>query len=183
MPGSALAASTSATPPGNFERHESPTWTWYGPPGWVSSEGANDLYVSSPTGTQYLHYGAGASPCYEPAGFFKYVRASYQSSHQAFGLYSHPLASARYTKIGPVQTTGQLYFRQSANFQGEARRRPADQGRDRPRHLRRRLLRHLRRAPAGPLGPEPGDRPLPSPAAPRAEADLRAALSPGPAGG
>jgi hypothetical protein len=119
LPATAGAASASATPPGNFERHDGEHWTWYAPPGWVSSEGANDIYVSSPTGTQYLHYGAGGTPCYPPAEFFAGVRSSYQSSHSAFGLYSLPLASARYTKVGPIQEPSPYYYRQSATFQGK----------------------------------------------------------------
>lgn len=115
----ASAASASGAPPGNFERHEGVHWTWYAPPGWVSSEGANDIYVSSPTGTQYLHYGAGGTPCYAPAEFFAGVRTSYASSRSAFSLYSLPLSGARYTKVGPIQEPSPGYYRQSATFQGK----------------------------------------------------------------
>ncbi len=60
------AIPASAAVPKGFVRHEAAHWTWYGPANWVASEGANDLYLSSPTGTQYLHYGAGAAPCAYP---------------------------------------------------------------------------------------------------------------------
>jgi hypothetical protein len=118
---SVAAPAAAATPPGNFERHEGAHWTWYAPPRWVAAEGANDIYISSPTGVQYLHYGAGGTPCYEPSAFFSAARASYRSSHAAFGLYSKPLASARYTKVGPIRTIGQSYYRQTSRFQGRRR--------------------------------------------------------------
>lgn len=117
----APAAAAAATPPGNFERHEGEHWTWYAPPGWVASEGANDIYIGSPTGALYLHYGAGGTPCYEPAAFFSAVRSGYGGSKAAFSLYSKPLASAHFTKVGPVRSTGSLAFRQSSRFAGRTR--------------------------------------------------------------
>ena len=89
------ATPASAAVPKGFVRHEAAHWTWYGPANWVASEGANDLYLSSPTGTQYLHYGAGAAPCAYPPyysdapGYFSLVLNSYKSTAgQPFSLYS-----------------------------------------------------------------------------------------------
>ncbi|MGE5407523.1 MAG: hypothetical protein ACM3NV_02820 [Syntrophothermus sp.] len=114
--------SAAATPPGNFERHEGAHWTWYAPPRWTASEGANDIYVGSATGTLFLHYGAGGTPCYQPQEFFEYVRAAYlRARRHSFDLYSFPLASAHYTKVGAIQTVGPSYYRQTVKYRG---RRP-----------------------------------------------------------
>jgi hypothetical protein len=116
------AEAAAATPPGNFERHEGAHWTWYAPPGWGASEGANDIYIGSPTGTLFLHYGAGGTTCAAPRKFFKLVRGAYlKARRQAFDLYSFPLAGARFTKVGPIRTLGASYFRQTSSFRG---RRP-----------------------------------------------------------
>lgn len=93
--GSGAGGGPGADGPGERRRHaprqlRTPRrghWTWYAPPGWVSSEGANDIYVSSPTGTQYRHYGASAAPCYAPETFFTGTRATYRNSHGALSLY------------------------------------------------------------------------------------------------
>jgi len=119
------SAASAATPPGNFKRHEITHWTWYGPKGWVSSEGANDLYISSPTGELFLHYGASGAPCAYPpywtsiGGFFDYVKKGYkQAAGQNFDLYSHGLSSARYTGTRTRQINSS-YFRQTSTFQGK----------------------------------------------------------------
>jgi hypothetical protein len=92
----------------------------------VGAEGANDIYIGSPTGTKFLHYGASAAPCSYPpyytsvSGYFRYVRNSYkQLSGQAYDFYSYPLASARYTSIGPIRALNQAYFRQTNTFVGK----------------------------------------------------------------
>ncbi|MEI6621690.1 MAG: hypothetical protein WCP28_07275 [Actinomycetes bacterium] len=111
----------AAGPPKGFTRHEITHWTWYGPSGWINSEGANDLYVMSPTGTSFLHYGASAAPCGNPPDFFAWVRGNYLSAAGAkFDLYSKGLKGARYTKIGLVQTiTPNLAYRETSTFQGK----------------------------------------------------------------
>ncbi len=120
-------AVAAPNPPSNFRRHEMAHWTWYGPKNWVAAEGANDLYVSSPTGTQYLHYGASAAPCMYPPnysdvpGFFSFVRNSYLSAaSQNFGFYSHGLRSARFTSIGAVKQVSPTYVRQTSRFTGKS---------------------------------------------------------------
>ncbi len=122
-------ATSSPNPPSNFRRHEMTHWTWYGPRTWVAAEGANDLYVSSPTGTQYLHYGASAAPCVYPPnysdvpGFFSFVRNGYLSTAAAnFGLYSHGLRSARFTSIGAIKQISPTYVRQTSRFTGRSGR-------------------------------------------------------------
>ena len=106
------AIPASAAVPKGFVRHEAAHWTWYGPANWVASEGANDLYLSSPTGTQYLHYGAGAAPCAYPPyysdapGYFSLVLNSYKSAaNQPFGLYSKGIKKARCTEVGAIKTS------------------------------------------------------------------------------
>ena len=119
------APASAGGAPSNFVRHEGQHWTWYAPSGWIASEGANDIYIGSPTGTKYLHYGASAAPCSYPpyytnvAEFFRYVRNSYlQLRGQAYDFYSFPLASAHYTSIGPIRALNQAYYRQTSTFQG-----------------------------------------------------------------
>ncbi|MFN8159872.1 MAG: hypothetical protein U0R52_02345 [Solirubrobacterales bacterium] len=118
----------AATPPGNFKRHENRYWTWYAPKGWGAAYGANDIYITSPTGTLFLHYGAGGTPCTYPpyynsvGGFFSLVRKSYlQNRRKNFDLYSHPLAGASFTNVSGIRQIQQGYFRQVSRFQG---RRP-----------------------------------------------------------
>ena len=120
------ASPASAAVPKGFVRHEQAHWTWYGPAKWVAAEGANDLYLSSPTGTQYLHYGAGAAACSYPpyysdaAGFFTYVRNSYRATaRQNFSLYSRGISKARFTKVGAIKLIGQNYLRQTSQFTGK----------------------------------------------------------------
>lgn len=124
-------AATAATPPGNFKRHVNRYWTWYGPKGWDAAYGANDLYIGSPTGALFLHYGAGGVPCSYPPhfttinGYFTLVRNSYkQNAGKAFDFYSHPLQSARFTNLGATRQIRNGYFRQASTFQG---RRPNGQ--------------------------------------------------------
>jgi hypothetical protein len=123
------AAAGAATPPGNFKRHENRHWTWYAPKGWGAAFGANDIYISSPTGTLFLHYGAGGVPCSYPPywttinGYFSLVRDSYlQNTKRSFDFYSHPLRTARYTNVGPTRQIRNGYFRQVSRFRG---RRPS----------------------------------------------------------
>lgn len=120
------AATADAVNVGKFKRRELQHWTWYGPAGWVSSEGANDLYISSPTGTQYLHYGAGGASCTYPPyytdvnGFFAFVRNSYlATAKQNFSLYSLGIKKAKFTKVGAVKTVGQNWVRQTSAFTGK----------------------------------------------------------------
>lgn len=122
-----ILAVSAPNPPSNFRRHEMQHWTWYGPKNWVAAEGANDLYISSPTGTQYLHYGASAAPCIYPpnysdvSGFFSFVRNGYLSTAaQNFGLYSHGLRSSRFTSIGAVKQMSPTYVRQTSRFTGKS---------------------------------------------------------------
>ncbi len=124
------AGAGAATPPGNFKRHENRYWTWYAPKGWGAAIGANDIYISSPTGTLFLHYGAGGVPCSYPPywttvnGYFSVVRNSYlQNAGKSFDFYSHPLRTARFTNVATRQIRNN-YFRQVARFQG---RRPNGQ--------------------------------------------------------
>ncbi len=123
------AGAGAATPPGNFKRHENRYWTWYAPKGWGAAFGANDIYISSPTGTLFLHYGAGGAPCSYPPhyttinGFFSVVRNSYlQNTNRNFDFYSHPLQTARFTNVGQTRQIRNGYFRQTSRFQG---RRPS----------------------------------------------------------
>lgn len=122
------SAATAADPqvPKNFVRHDLTHWTWYGPADWVASDGANDLLVGSPTGQQFLHYGASAAPCVYPGAwstsdeFFAYWRnLTLAGATSDYGLYSFALKGARYTSVGPVQTIGQNYLRQSTTFTGK----------------------------------------------------------------
>ncbi len=120
----------SAAVPKGFVRHEVTHWTWYGPANWVSAEGANDLYLSSPTGKLYLHYGAGAAACAYPpyysnaAGLFTYVRNSYRATaRQNFSLYSRGISKARFTKVGAIKVIGQNYLRQTSQFTGKRGKR------------------------------------------------------------
>lgn len=119
------AAAPAATPPGNFKRHVNRYWTWYAPKGWGAAYGANDIYITSPTGLLYLRYGAGGVICPATAGgFFNALRGSFRNFKGNFGLYSHPLRSASYTGVGAVtKPFGQnrAYFRQAATFKGTRR--------------------------------------------------------------
>ncbi len=118
----------AATPPGNFKRHENRHWTWYAPQGWRASFGANDIYIGSPTGALYLHYGAGGTPCSYPPyyttvnGFFSVIRGGYLLARaQNFDFYSFPVPNARFTNVGATRQIRNGYFRQVSRFQG---RRP-----------------------------------------------------------
>ena len=129
------APAPAGGPPSNFVRHEGQHWTWYAPGGWIASEGANDIYIGSPTGSKFLHYGASAAPCSYPpyytnvAEFFRYLRNSYlQLKGQAYDFYSFPLASARYTNIRPIRALNQTYYRQTSTFQGKTRNGTVIQG-------------------------------------------------------
>ena len=108
---SALPAGAVA-PPGNWTRHEDPPWAWYAPDGWIAASGANDLNISSPTGSKWVKFGFSAAPVdatqtdpANAAAWFAYWRTQMaQSSINAFGgLYSKPLASDHYTAIGAIQ--------------------------------------------------------------------------------
>jgi hypothetical protein len=118
-----VGAATAA--PKGFVRHAEANWTWFGPKSWGAAEGPNDIWISDPTGTQYLHYGAGGASCaYPPAystpeGFFAYVRNSYlNTAGQNFSLYSKGIKRARYTKVGGIKTLGPNYLRQKSKFRG-----------------------------------------------------------------
>jgi hypothetical protein len=115
-------------PPSNFVRHAGAHWTWYGPQGWIDSQGANDLYVGSPTGTLFLHYGASAAPCSYPGAyttigqFFAYVRKGYLAGvHQNYDFYSFGLSGAKFTSKPAPRRIGSNYYRQVLKFRG---RRP-----------------------------------------------------------
>jgi len=121
----------SAAVPRDFVRHEVTHWTWYGPRGWIESEGANDLIVTSPTGTQYLHYGAGGAPCTYPGvwstpkEFFSYMRRGYlKGARSNFGLYSRGIKHARYTKVGRISKVGPNYLRQTSTYTGKRGKTP-----------------------------------------------------------
>lgn len=119
-------------PPGNWTRHEDPPWTWYAPDGWIAAAGANDLNISSPTGSKWVKFGFSAAPvdatqtdAANAAAWFAYWRTQMaQSSINAFGgLYSKPLASDRYTALGAIQQlpATQLYrtrWRERVTFAG-----------------------------------------------------------------
>lgn len=114
------AAVTPAAVPAGFVRHEMRHWTWYGPGNWIAAEGANDLYVVSPTGTSFLHYGASAAPCASPAAFFAYVRRGYMNAATAnLDLYSFGLTKARYVSVGAITTLRPYYYRQTSTFDGQ----------------------------------------------------------------
>ena len=92
-----------------------------------ASFGANDIYIGSPTGTLYLHYGAGGVPCSYPPywttinGFFAFTRASYlRARGQNFDFHSFPLPNARFTNVGATRQIRNGYFRQVPRFQGAA---------------------------------------------------------------
>ena len=116
-----LAPSAEAAgPPKGFTRHEITHWTWYAPKAWISSEGANDLYIMSPTGTEFLHYGASAAPCANPPEFFAYIRNGYLAAAGAnLDLWSRGLKGARYTSIGEAKPIGPNYYRETSKFQGK----------------------------------------------------------------
>ena len=122
------AGAGAATPPGNFKRHENRYWTWYAPRGWEASFGANDIYIGSPTGTLFLHYGAGGVPCSYPPywttvnGYFAFIRASYlQARGQNFDFHSFPVPNARFTNVAATRQIRNGYFRQVSRFQGRRR--------------------------------------------------------------
>ena len=122
------AGAGAATPPGNFKRHENRYWTWYAPRGWEASFGANDIYIGSPTGTLYLHYGASGTPCSYPPfyasvnGFFSFIRGSYlQARTQNFDFHSFPVPNARFTNVAATRQIRNGYFRQVSRFQGRRR--------------------------------------------------------------
>jgi hypothetical protein len=123
----AAVPALAATPPGNFKRHQNRYWVWYAPRGWEASFGANDIYIGSPTGTLFLHYGAGGVPCSYPPywtgpnGFFAFTRASYlQARNQNFDFHSFPVPNARFTGAATRQIRNN-YFRQVSTFQGRRR--------------------------------------------------------------
>jgi hypothetical protein len=119
-------------PPGNWTRHEDPPWAWYAPDGWIAAAGPNDLNISSPTGSKWVKYGFSAAPvdptrtdAANAAAWFAYWRTQMrQTSINAFGgLYSKPLASDRYTAVGPIvqlpaQTLYRTRWRQRVTFAG-----------------------------------------------------------------
>lgn len=108
--------------PSNFHRHENPYWVWYGPANWVDSYGQNDLIVSSPTGEDYLHYGAGGVICADtPAHFFQQIRAYTKQSN---GFYGKTLKSSKYTQVGnvrhlPSSFYGPYGYRQQTKWKGK----------------------------------------------------------------
>lgn len=114
---------SSAAIPSNFRRHQELYWVWYGPESWGASSGKYDLNISSPTGTLWNKYGAGGVVCPASAGqWFKSLRDNYQSTAgQGFGLYSKPLKSARFTKIGGIRKLDTYYFRQTVKWLGRRR--------------------------------------------------------------
>jgi hypothetical protein len=107
VPSGAIAAKGTNVPP-NFKRHENPYWVWYGPANWIDSYGQYDLIVSSPTGDDYLHYGASGTVCYPtPGKYFKWVRQYFK---QTGGFYGKKLARSGYTKIGKIKHLPQSYY-------------------------------------------------------------------------
>ena len=121
----ANAGAGPAAIPSNFRRHAMQHWTWHGLAKRVAAEGANDLYVSSPTGVQYLHYGASGAPCSYPPyynsvpSFMAYVRNGYLAAKaQSFNLFSFGLRTARYRNVGPIRTVAPLHYRQTSTFVG-----------------------------------------------------------------
>ena len=114
--------------PSDFRRHENPYWVWYGPAHWIDSYGQNDLIVSSPTGDDYLHYGAGAVICRNtPADYFRFVRAY---TKQSGAFYGKQLAKSHYTKVGQIRHLPESYYgpygyRQATEWKGA---RPGGEG-------------------------------------------------------
>lgn len=98
---SPFAAARGQHIPSDFRRHENPYWVWYGPAHWIDSYGQYDLIVSSPTGDDYLHYGASGVICHDtPADYFHYVRGY---TKQSGGFYGKQLASSKYTNVGKIR--------------------------------------------------------------------------------
>jgi len=122
----------AADPPGNWDRHEDPPWAWYAPDGWIAAAGPYDLNISSPTGVKWVKFGFSAAPvdmtqtdAANATAWFAYWRDQVAASsiNGSNGLYSKPLASARYTAIGPLrqlaaQTPYRTRWRQRAEFKG-----------------------------------------------------------------
>ena len=84
--------------------------------------------MSSPTGVQYLHYGASGAPCSYPPyynsvpSFMAYVRNGYLAAKaQSFNLFSFGLRTARYRNVGPIRTVAPLHYRQTSTFVGTRR--------------------------------------------------------------
>ncbi|MCB0918272.1 MAG: hypothetical protein KDC39_06855 [Actinobacteria bacterium] len=116
---------TANAVPRGFVKHTEGNFVWFGPRSWGAAEGQNDIWISSPTGTQYLHYGAGGAACAypplysDPAGFFSYLRSGYlNTARENFSLYSKGLRRARYTRVGRIQTINANYLRQRSTFTG-----------------------------------------------------------------
>lgn len=108
--------------PSSFRRHVETFWVWYGPPNWIAASGKNDIQISSPTGTLWNNYGAGGAVCPRTAGqWFQFVSSNFrQTARQGQGLYSKPLAAARYSRRGRIRQRGQGYFRQRLQWAGRS---------------------------------------------------------------
>ncbi|CAN5625956.1 hypothetical protein BH10ACT11_BH10ACT11_20250 [soil metagenome] len=108
--------------PSDFRRHSGPHWTWYGPRNWIDSQGTNDLIVSSPTGVDYLHYGAGGVICQSsPKSYYDQFRPYLKNSG---GFYGKKLRNRRYTDVGKIRRLPQSFygpygFRQKVEFAGK----------------------------------------------------------------
>lgn len=111
----------AAAVPAGFVRHTLRNWVWYGPKAWVAAGGANDLYVFSPTGTVFMHYGASAAPCVSPAAYFASVRRGHiLAAKSNLDLYSYGLTGARFLAVGPIKPIGgPYYYRQTSTFEGK----------------------------------------------------------------
>jgi len=134
-PASATPTATSlnaADPPGDWDRHVDDPWTWYAPQGWIAAAGPYDLNISSPTGVKWVKFGFSAAPvdmtqtdAANAVAWFAYWRDQLAASsiNGSNGLYSKPLASARYTAVGAVrqlaaQTPYRTRWRQRVEFKG-----------------------------------------------------------------
>ena len=87
--------------PSDFRRHTGRYWTWYGPKGWIDSQGQYDLLITSPVGRDMVHIGVSAAPCYnDPNDYFDAYRAFLKRTG---AFYPKPLKSSRYTEVGKVR--------------------------------------------------------------------------------
>lgn len=136
-------SSTAATPDDfpNFRRHQEQYWVWFGPPRWIASSGLNALNISSPTGVLWNKYEEGGIICPKPAAhwsrklkrkhartWFRQLRRFYRKgAKHGFGIYSHPMRQARFTKVKKVRKLpeaayGPSYFRQRIRWTGRRKR-------------------------------------------------------------
>lgn len=130
-PAVAAPSVVKAAVPSNWVHHVESPWAWFTPAHWVDSHGANDLNISSPTGSRWAKFGFSGAIYYNtltPRGnaekWFRDLRRNYRTgSVHSFGLYSMPLRSDKYTRIGPIRAVappsgfGQAWT-QSLTFKG-----------------------------------------------------------------